>query len=123
MVSGLGAELHVEGAERSIGETLALLAYHAVAEALTNASTHGRATAATASISFGADLRLSAREREVLGLMAQGLSNQEIEEALVLTAGAVSKHVSNVFLKLGFRPEDANRRVKAVLMWLRHTER
>ena len=117
MVSGLGAELHVEGAERSIGETLALLAYHAVAEALTNASTHGGATAATASISFGADLR------EVLGLMAQGLSNQEIEDALVLTAGAVSKHVSNVFLKLGFRPEDANRRVKAVLMWLRHTER
>ena len=48
---------------------------------------------------------------------------QEIEGKLVLTAGAVSKHVSNVFLKLGFRPEDANRRVKAVLMWLRHTER
>ncbi|ERS55283.1 MULTISPECIES: response regulator [Corynebacterium] len=67
--------------------------------------------------------QLTAREREVLGLMAQGLSNQEIEDKLVLTAGAVSKHVSNVFLKLGFRPEDANRRVKAVLMWLRHTER
>ena len=67
--------------------------------------------------------QLTAREREVLGLMAQGLSNKEIEDTLVLTAGAVSKHVSNVFMKLGFRPEDSNRRVKAVLTWLRHTER
>ncbi|MDK8483458.1 response regulator transcription factor [Corynebacterium sp. MSK105] len=67
--------------------------------------------------------QLTAREREVLGLMAQGLSNKEIEDTLVLTAGAVSKHVSNVFMKLGFRPEDSNRRVKAVLAWLRHTER
>lgn len=67
--------------------------------------------------------QLTAREREVLGLMAQGLSNKEIENTLVLTAGAVSKHVSNVFLKLGFLPEDSNRRVKAVLAWLRHTER
>jgi len=67
--------------------------------------------------------QLTAREREVLGLMAQGLSNKEIEDTLVLTAGAVSKHVSNVFLKLGFLPEDSNRRVKAVLAWLRHTER
>lgn len=67
--------------------------------------------------------RLTAREREVLGLMAQGLSNKDIEDALVLTSGAVSKHVSNVFIKLGFRPEDSNRRVKAVLAWLRHTER
>ena len=67
--------------------------------------------------------RLTAREREVLGLMAQGLSNKDIEDTLVLTSGAVSKHVSNVFIKLGFRPEDSNRRVKAVLAWLRHTER
>ncbi|OFK92034.1 MULTISPECIES: response regulator transcription factor [unclassified Corynebacterium] len=67
--------------------------------------------------------RLTAREREVLGLMAQGLSNKDIEDTLVLTSGAVSKHVSSVFIKLGFRPEDSNRRVKAVLAWLRHTER
>ena len=60
--SGLDAELHVEGAERAIGETTALLAYHAVAEALTNASTHGAATAATVSISFGDDLHLSIRD-------------------------------------------------------------
>ncbi|MBK4138526.1 two-component sensor histidine kinase [Corynebacterium macginleyi] len=60
--SGLDAELHVDGAERSIEETTALLAYHAVAEALTNASTHGGATAATVSISFGDDLRLSVHD-------------------------------------------------------------
>ena len=53
--------------------------------------------------------QLTAREREVLGLMAQGLSNKEIEDKLVLTAGAVSKHVSNVFIKLGFRPPAASR--------------
>lgn len=70
--SGLDAELHVEGAERSIGETTALLAYHAVAEALTNASTHGAATAATVSISFGDDLRLSVRDNGVGGLSTGG---------------------------------------------------
>ena len=64
---------------------------------------------------------LTPREREVLDLMAQGLSNKEMEKRLVLTAGAVSKHVANVFLKLGFQPEDNNRRVKAVLRWLRYT--
>ena len=63
--SGLDAELHVEGAERSIGETTALLAYHAVAEALTNASTHGGATAASVSISFGDNLHLSVRDNGV----------------------------------------------------------
>ena len=66
---------------------------------------------------------LTPREKEVLALMARGLSNSEIMDKLVLTAGAVSKHVANVFMKLGFAPEDANRRVKAVLAWLRHTER
>ncbi|MFW9035330.1 response regulator [Corynebacterium striatum] len=63
--------------------------------------------------------KLTPREREVLALMAQGASNREIEGKLVLTAGAVSKHVASVFMKLGFSPEDENRRVKAVLAWLR----
>ena len=63
--------------------------------------------------------KLTPREREVLALMAQGASNREIEGKLVLTSGAVSKHVANVFMKLGFSPEDENRRVKAVLAWLR----
>ena len=56
--SGLEAELHVEGAERSVDETTALLAYHAVAEALTNASKHGAATEAMVTVAFGQTLRL-----------------------------------------------------------------
>lgn len=63
--------------------------------------------------------KLTPREREVLALMARGASNREIETELVLTAGAVSKHIANVFMKLGFSPSDENRRVKAVLTWLR----
>lgn len=66
---------------------------------------------------------LTPREKEVLALMARGLSNSEIMDELVLTTGAVSEHIASVFMKLGFAPEDANRRVKAVLAWLRHTER
>ena len=56
--SGLETELHVEGAERSVDETTALLAYHAVAEALTNASKHGAATQAIVTVAFGQTLRL-----------------------------------------------------------------
>ena len=60
------------------------------------------------------------QEREVLELMAEGLSNGAIAERLVVSAGAVEKHISNVFLKLGLQPEDgANRRVMAVLAFLR----
>lgn len=65
---------------------------------------------------------LTPREREVLALMARGASNCDIEAELVLTAGAVSKHIANVFMKLGFAPDDENRRVKAVLTWLRAAE-
>ena len=63
---------------------------------------------------------LTAREQEVLALMAEGLSNSQISERLFLSAGAVSKHVAAVFMKLGFAPDDENRRVRAVLEWLRH---
>ena len=52
--------------------------------------------------------------------MAQGLSNTQISARLFLSAGAVSKHVANVFLKLGFDAKDDNRRVRAVLEWLKH---
>ena len=63
---------------------------------------------------------LTAREREVLGLMAQGRSNAAIAEELVVSAGAVEKHVGNVFAKLGLEPSDTgHRRVLAVLTWLR----
>jgi DNA-binding NarL/FixJ family response regulator len=63
--------------------------------------------------------RLSPREREVLSLMAEGRSNQAIAAALVVSDGAVEKHVSNIFTKLDLLPaEQDNRRVLAVLRWL-----
>ena len=62
---------------------------------------------------------LTPREREVLGLMAEGRSNRAIAEQLVISAGAVEKHITNVFAKLGLEPDDtAHRRVLAVLRYL-----
>jgi DNA-binding NarL/FixJ family response regulator len=63
--------------------------------------------------------RLSPREREVLGLMAEGRSNAAIAQALVVSDGAVEKHVTNIFSKLDLLPADQDhRRVLAVLRWL-----
>lgn len=63
--------------------------------------------------------RLTTREREVLGLMAEGRSNRAIAEALVVSAGAVEKHVGNIFSKLDLEPDDGDhRRVLAVLRFL-----
>jgi DNA-binding NarL/FixJ family response regulator len=62
---------------------------------------------------------LTPREREVLALMAEGHTNSSIAERLVVTGGAVEKHVRNVFLKLGLPPtEQQHRRVLAVLTYL-----
>ena len=62
---------------------------------------------------------LTPREREVLALMAEGKSNRAIADQLVVSAGAVEKHISNVFAKLGLEPDDAaHRRVLAVLRFL-----
>jgi DNA-binding NarL/FixJ family response regulator len=63
---------------------------------------------------------LSAREREVLGLMSEGRSNAAIAQRLVLSPGAVEKHIGNVFAKLALPPSgEDHRRVLAVLAWLR----
>ena len=63
---------------------------------------------------------LTPREREVLGLMAEGRSNAAIAAAMVVTDGAVEKHVTSIFMKLGLPPsEHDHRRVLAVLAWLR----
>lgn len=63
---------------------------------------------------------LTPREHEVLALMAEGRSNSAIAESLSVSDGAVEKHVSNIFSKLGLPPADAtHRRVLAVLTYLR----
>jgi DNA-binding NarL/FixJ family response regulator len=62
---------------------------------------------------------LTPREREVLGLMAEGRSNTAIAEKLVITQRAVEKHVKNIFQKLRLAPADTDhRRVLAVLRYL-----
>jgi DNA-binding NarL/FixJ family response regulator len=63
--------------------------------------------------------RLTPREHDVLGEMAQGKNNAGIAAALVLTERAVEKHINSIFSKLGLSEEpDVHRRVKAVLLFL-----
>jgi DNA-binding NarL/FixJ family response regulator len=62
---------------------------------------------------------LTPREREVLGLMAEGLSNNAIARKMVVTDGAIEKHVRNIFTKLALhQDEEQHRRVMAVLAYL-----
>jgi DNA-binding NarL/FixJ family response regulator len=64
---------------------------------------------------------LTPREREVLGLMAEGRSNVGIARHLVVSDGAVEKHISSIFAKLGLATSDTeHRRVLAVLQYLQH---
>jgi DNA-binding NarL/FixJ family response regulator len=64
--------------------------------------------------------RLTPREREVLGLMAEGRSNAAIAAHLSVTEKAVAKHINSIFTKLDLPiDEDDHRRVRAVLAWLR----
>ena len=63
---------------------------------------------------------LTRREREVLSMMAAGRSNAAIAAGLVVSPGAVEKHVASIFAKLGLPPSETdNRRVLAVLHYLR----
>ncbi|WP_020525387.1 response regulator [Catelliglobosispora koreensis] len=64
--------------------------------------------------------RLTPREHEVLGLMAEGRSNAAISRALVVTEAAVAKHIASILSKLDLPPDqDDHRRVLAVLAYLR----
>ena len=67
---------------------------------------------------------LTPRERDVLGAMAEGLTNKGIAESLVVTETAVEKHVTRIFNKLGLGHSNLeHRRVHAVLTYLRNSER
>jgi DNA-binding NarL/FixJ family response regulator len=62
---------------------------------------------------------LTARERDVLALMAEGRSNSAIADRLFVSERAVEKHISNIFTRLGLEPSDSDhRRVLAVLAYL-----
>jgi len=94
-------------------------------EALTRVAAGGTALdpeIVTAMLTANADRALGSltpREYEVLGLMAEGHSNAAIKRALVVSDGAVEKHIGNVFSKLGLEPgADEHRRVAAVLRYL-----
>jgi DNA-binding NarL/FixJ family response regulator len=66
---------------------------------------------------------LTARDREVLAAIAEGKSNQGIAEALFISHGAVEKHITSIFEKLGLQPEpNAHRRVLAAVTYLKRSQ-
>ena len=67
---------------------------------------------------------LTQRESDVLAQMAEGKSNQQIADSLVLSQASIEKHVTAIMHKLGLGPsETGNRRVLAVLAYLRASQR
>jgi DNA-binding NarL/FixJ family response regulator len=65
--------------------------------------------------------KLTRRERELLGLMAEGLSNAAIAERLQISKRAIERHINSIFSKLDLGDaEDVSRRVKAALLFLSH---
>ncbi|BAN02064.1 response regulator transcription factor [Ilumatobacter coccineus] len=65
--------------------------------------------------------RLTPRERDVMGLIAEGYNNASIGERLVLSERAVAKHINSIFSKLDLGEDDeVHKRVRAVLTWLAH---
>ncbi|UNK70877.1 response regulator transcription factor [Microbacterium sp. H1-D42] len=67
-------------------------------------------------------LRLTDRERTVLALIAEGKSNSAIAGLLFVSEASVEKHITSIFQKLGFDPEDGNRRVLAALAHIDNTQ-
>ncbi|MGH3373534.1 MAG: response regulator transcription factor [Actinoallomurus sp.] len=125
-------ELFVGGASRlgyllkeRVGRVEQFLdALHRVAEGGTAIDPEVVAQLLTRSRPDSALERLTARERDVLAVMAEGLGNTAIAERLFVTEGAVHKHIRNIFAKLDLAPTDrADRRVTAVLRHLEETQR
>ncbi|GIH68870.1 hypothetical protein Mth01_11230 [Sphaerimonospora thailandensis] len=83
-------------------------------------SDEGLGCSRSGSATSGALARLTPREREVLGLIAEGRSNAAIARRLVITEAGVSEHIAGILTKLDLPPaEDDHRRVLAVLAYLR----
>ena len=101
-----------------VGEFVDALARVASGQTVLDPEVVSQLLGATSTRDAGLD-RLTDRERQVLGLMAEGRSNGAIAEALFLSYGAVEKNVASIFAKLALQPDAADhRRVLAVLRYL-----